>query len=102
MELVDLENVEACCQEKIDRHPLGPYVDIHEICDGYSHSSQCLINMEVGSQPCIQLEAEKAKKRLCLLQKRCLLTKCANQPEEADGYFTFEGFAQESCMYSVM
>lgn len=58
--------------------------------------------MEEWSQPCIQVRAQEAQKRLTRLQIRYLLTKCANRPDEADGIFTFEGFAQDSCIYNMM
>lgn len=101
MEWVQSDNVKRRCLDKIERH-MEDCVDINDSCqDGYTHSSRCLIAMEEWSQPCRRVEAELAEERLRLLRLRCSLTEYALQPENADGMFTFEGFAQDGCIYDV-
>ncbi|KAK4194497.1 hypothetical protein QBC40DRAFT_344098 [Triangularia verruculosa] len=100
MEAVKPDNVLEDCESIIARHPTGPYSDINDVClEDYHHSDQCLIGMEEWSQPCIRVDAEKAKQRRNRLLFLSLLKDCARDPAGANGLHTLEGLAQESCIY---
>lgn len=102
MDPVKLESVLEECEKTIARHPVGPYVDVDEVClDEYHHSEECLNRMEVWSQPCIMEDAEKAGQRRNRLLFLSLLKDCARDPARASGLYTLDGLAQESCIYNV-
>ncbi|EWY79565.1 hypothetical protein FOYG_17311 [Fusarium oxysporum NRRL 32931] len=102
MNPIDLKNVSEECERIIARHPTDPYFDLNDIClNDSQHSEQCLIGMQEWSQPCIKVEAEEAEQR----RKRLLflphLKECARDPARANGLYTLEGLAQESCIYDI-
>lgn len=90
------------CQDKIERYPKGPYVDIDDTClDDRSHSKQCYLGMEVFDHPCIRVEAEEAEYRLMRIPLRYLLKDCALRPQMADGLDTLQGFCNGSLIYDI-
>lgn len=99
---VNLNNVSKECEEIISRHPADPDFDFDDVClDEYMHSNQCIIGMKLGSQPCIQVAAERAEQRLNRLLFLRHLKECAQDPSSANGLHTLEGFAQKSCIYDI-
>ncbi|KAI1026567.1 hypothetical protein LB503_013367 [Fusarium chuoi] len=100
MNPVDLKNVSEECERTIAKLPTGPYLDFNDTCK-YQHSEQCLIGMEEWSQPCIEVEAEKAEQRRKRLLFVSHLKECAQDPARANGLYTLEGLAQESCIYEI-
>lgn len=98
MDGVEPEPVLAECESIIARHPADPSLDIDESCYGDCHSHQCHLGMEYCSQPCIKIEAERAKRRRNRI-KAISLKNCARDPAEANGQYTLEGLVQESCIY---
>ncbi|KAI0880727.1 uncharacterized protein GGS22DRAFT_182051 [Annulohypoxylon maeteangense] len=102
MEPVNPDKVSEECEVIIKRHPSGPYIDINDAClDDYCHNDECRINMEVWSQPCIRIDAEKAEERRNRLQFLPLLKECGRASARANGLQTMEGLAQESCIYDT-
>lgn len=102
MEPVKLESVLEECEETIARRPVGPDIDFDEVCsDGYYHTDECLNRMHYWSQPCIMVGVEKAEQRRNRLLFLSLLKDCARDPARANGLYTLEGLAQESCIYNV-
>jgi hypothetical protein len=106
MSPIDLKNVLEECEKAIARHPTGqtyPSFDSNDACsDDYGHSEICMLGMEEGwHQHCIKYEAKKAEQRRNRLRFLHLLKECARNPARANRLYTFEGLAQESCIYDI-
>ncbi|KAH7230084.1 uncharacterized protein BKA55DRAFT_207475 [Fusarium redolens] len=90
------------CEKIIARHPTDPYFDLNDTClNDSQHSEQCLIGMQEWSQPYIKVEAEEAEQRRKRLLFLSHLKECARDPARANGLYTLEGLAQESCIYDI-
>jgi hypothetical protein len=62
------------------------------------HSLGCQTLTDHYPEPCIQKQAEQAKRRKKKLESLSLLTRCTRYPEEANGEMTLGGMALESCV----
>ena len=69
-------------------------------CMGYMHSTKCP-KLSESYFPCIMEQEEEARLRLRRLDTLFLLTKCARDPQKANGRETLDGMAQESCIYNI-
>ncbi|KAF2678881.1 hypothetical protein K458DRAFT_315873 [Lentithecium fluviatile CBS 122367] len=78
------------------KHP-----DINDFCDGYWHSRECEVAMDVFSLPCINDQVKAARQRMKKLDVLYLLRDCARNPLNANGLRTLEGVAQESCIFDT-
>lgn len=102
MHVVKSGNIREEREKNRARYPTNPYFYINDVClDNYHHSDQCLIDTEEWSQLCIRVDAEKAEQRRNGLLFLSLPKDYARDPARANGLYTLEGLAQESCIYNT-
>jgi len=78
-------------------------VEFNDICTGEEgwHSQMCENMMDHLSVPCINVQVEAARQRMRKLAMLSLLRDCARHPFNANGLKTFDGMAQQSCIFNV-
>ena len=76
-------------------------IDEDDSCADWWHSERCQIRMDHTTEPCIQLQAERARRRKVKLESLYMLKKCVQRPESADSERTFEGMAMDSCIFDM-
>lgn len=75
--------------------------DINDFCNGYLHSRECEVAMDVRTLPCINDQVKAARQRMKKLDVLYLLGDCARNSLNANGLRTLEGMAQESCIFDT-
>lgn len=101
---VKIDDILVECERIIATRP-HPDLQSDEIClDGY-HGDRCPLCPRLAgewqSQSCIKDDADQAEKRRHRLRFLTTLRDCARDPAEANGRYTLEGLAQESCIYDI-
>ena len=102
MTSVDIEKTKKDCQQAIQMEPIPASYNDWDSCEGSYHANECIGGMECYNQECLTVSAKKAAERLQRMPLHYLLTTCARNPADANGWDTLSGMTQDSCIYPTL
>ena len=85
----------------VAQRPDSMTIELGEFCTPWGHSIDCQDMMHYQSKPCIEEQIEAARQRQRKLAMLHLLRDCARDPSSANGLWTLEGMAQNSCIFEL-